>query len=92
MNGKVNAQGSYELFKFSKPSENISAIISKTGSLVGGDSNIPYFIDLTPGTNIPSNGVIEILLPTIYESIYGKGVECILNKFETGNEYCKIND
>lgn len=84
MNGKVNAQGSSVLFKFSKPSQNISAIISRTGSLVGGDTNIPYFIDLTTGTNIPSFGVIEILLPTIYQSIYGKDVECILTKYETG--------
>ena len=50
LNNKVDAEGSATLLKFSKPSSNISAIITKIGSLVGGDSNIPYHIELKTGT------------------------------------------
>lgn len=44
VDNKVNAQGTVSLTKFSKPSTNITALITKVGSRYGGDSNINYFI------------------------------------------------
>jgi len=58
LSSKIDAQGSTDLLKFSKPSNNMTAIIAQTGSLVGGDSNIPYRIDIKTGTNLPIDSVI----------------------------------
>ena len=43
VNDKVNAVGTTSIIKFSKPSTNVSAIITKTDSLYGGDSGINYY-------------------------------------------------
>lgn len=43
VNDKVNAVGTASIVKFSKPSTNVSAIVTKIDSLYGGDSGINYY-------------------------------------------------
>lgn len=47
---KVDSMGEGTLLKFSKPSPNISAIITNIGSVYGGDSGIVYSIELQSNT------------------------------------------
>lgn len=39
---KVNAVGTASIIKFSKPSTNVSAIVTKIDSIYGGDAGITY--------------------------------------------------
>lgn len=43
VDGKINAEGTAQFEKFSKPSKNVSAIITEVDSNYGGDSGIKYY-------------------------------------------------
>ena len=44
VDGKVNAEGEASIVKWSKPSTNVSAIVTKIDSIYGGDAGINYYI------------------------------------------------
>lgn len=56
----MNAVGSVTINKFSKPSPNISAIITEVDSVYGGDSGINYYFEFKLNSNIPTNGLISV--------------------------------
>lgn len=60
VNDKVNALGTASITKFSKPSTNISAIITKIDSLYGGDSGIKYYFEFKLNSNLPTTGLISV--------------------------------
>ena len=78
VDGKVNAEGFAVLNKFSKPSKNVSALITKVDSRYGGDSGINYYIDLSLNANLPPNGLISIRFPDVYKSLFELNSKCIL--------------
>lgn len=53
VNNSVNAIGIGKLIKFSKPSKNISGLITSVDSVYGGDSGLNYYIDFILGTYLP---------------------------------------
>lgn len=57
---KINAIGTSTIIKFSKPSTNASAIVSKIDSLYGGDSGINYYFQFKLNSNLPTNGLVSI--------------------------------
>ena len=90
VNGKVDAEGSASINKFSKPSTNITGLITKLDSLYGGDSNINYHIEFKLNSDLPREGVIHLILPSVYKSLFELNSECVLTEdFPTGS-YCSI--
>ena len=81
VDGKVDAEGVAVLKKFSKPSKNVSALITKVDSRYGGDSGINYYIDLSLNANLPPHGLISIKFPTVYKSLFELNSECILKGY-----------
>jgi hypothetical protein len=57
---KVDAIGTTAILKFSKPSTNVSGIITKIDSLYGGDSGINYYFQFKLNSDLPSNGLVSI--------------------------------
>lgn len=91
VDGKVDAEGVAVLNKFSKPSKNVSALITKVDSRYGGDSGINYYIDLSLNANLPRKGLISIRFPNVYKSLFELNSECILKgKWSRGAVECKI--
>ena len=57
---KVNAEGEASIIKFSKPSGNISALLTKIDSIYGGDSEINYYFEFQLNHYLPIDGMIMI--------------------------------
>lgn len=70
VNDKVDAVGTASITKFSKPSTNVSAIVTKIDSLYGGDSGINYYFEFKLNANLPKNGLISVEFPSIFDSFY----------------------
>ena len=81
VDGKVDAEGVAVLKKFSKPSKNVSALITKVDSRYGGDSGINYYMDLSLNANLPRHGLISIRFPNVYKSLFDLGSRCILRGY-----------
>ena len=84
VNDKVDAVGTASITKFSKPSTNVSAIVTKIDSLYGGDSGINYYFEFKLNANLPKNGLISIEFPSIFDSFYKLGCVCTLINLDKG--------
>ena len=90
VNDKVNAVGTASITKFSKPSTNASAIITKIDSLYGGDSGINYYFELKLNSNLPKNGLISIQFPDVYDSLFKLNSTCVLASSFPWGSTCEI--
>ena len=87
--GRVNALGTASLTKFSKPSKNITGLVTQTDSLYGGDSGINYYIQFKLNSDLPTDGLIVITLPSIYDSLFSLQSSCVLQNLPIGS-YCSV--
>ena len=88
---KVNALGTTSLLKFSKPTGNISALITQVGSLYGGEAGIRYWFEFKLGHNLPKNGLISIQFSKVYQSLFELNSQCILlGKLAKTTAVCEI--
>ena len=60
ISNRVDAVGNTSITKFSKPSTNISALVTQIDSIYGGDAGINYYIEFKLNSNLPENGLISI--------------------------------
>lgn len=90
VDNKVNAVGTASLIKFSKPSTNASAIITKVDSLYGGESGITYYFELKLNSNLPKSGLISIQFPDVYDSLFNLNSACILSSDFPWGSYCEV--
>lgn len=91
VDNKVDASGTVSLTKFSKPSPNISAIITKIDSRYGGDSGINYYFQFSLNSNLPRDGVVLMEVPDVYKSLFDLNSKCLLRRaLLIGPAYCKI--
>ena len=88
IDNKVNAVGSASITKFSKPSRNISAIVTKIDSLYGGDAGINYYFEFKLNSDLPREGLLSIQFPQIYKSLFDLNSKCILSRGFEGATYC----
>ena len=59
--------------KPSKPTANISALITQIDTAYGGSSGINYYFEFKLRHDLPVNGLISIQFPSIYESLFDLG-------------------
>ena len=78
VNGKVDAEATATLTKFSKPSPNVTALITNIDEKSGGEAGITYYLQFSLNSNLPSNGMISLTFPPIYENLYNIKSECVL--------------
>jgi hypothetical protein len=78
VNNKVNAYGIASYTKFTKPSLNISGIITSITSIYGGDSGINYNFEFVLNSYLPEGGKISIVFPSIYLSLKQVNSQCSL--------------
>ena len=91
MDHKVDAEGEASIIKFSKPSKNVSAIITKIDSLYGGDAGINYYFEFKLNSDLPTDGLVSIQFPEVYKSLFDLESECILRRGFAGTDsYCEI--
>lgn len=90
INDKVNAVGTASTTKFSKPSTNVSAIVTKIDSLYGGDSGINYYFELKLNSNLPKYGLISIQFPEVYDTLFNLNSTCVLSSSFPWGSTCEI--
>lgn len=94
VNGKLNAQGSATLLKFTQTSSNVSAILTSIGSIYGGDSNIDYYFSFQLNSYLPEDGKISIIFPSVYSSLFNSQSSCFLREDSQAligsQAYCSI--